>query len=84
MDKHLKEFFYDEQDRGHLDFDSDPEYVSLLHQSLSLFPSGDLPDEVVQLLDASNCISFAHGLRLGLRLNRWAAGQAQSQIAVEK
>ena len=44
MDEQLKEFFFDEQDRGRLIFEDSPEYDGLLRQSLSLFPDGDLPD----------------------------------------
>ena len=72
MDKQLKEFFFDEQDRGRLSFEADPEYADLLHRSTALFPDGDLPREIGQLIDTANCISFAHGLKLGLRLKRWA------------
>ncbi len=73
MDERLKDFFFDEQDQGRLDFEAFPEYIDLLHQSLSLFPDGDLPGEIGRLMDTSNCISFAHGLKLGLKLKRWAA-----------
>lgn len=72
MDKRLKELFYDEQERGRLVFEDDPEYADLLHQSLALFPGGDLPREVFGLLETANCIAFAHGLKLGLRLKRWS------------
>ena len=72
MDKQLQEFFYDEQERGRLVFEDSPEYEDLLRQSLSLFPGGDLPRPVFDLLETANCISFAHGLKLGLRLERWA------------
>ena len=82
MDKQLKEFFFDEQDHGHLVFEDFPEYADLLHQSLALFPDGSLPRPLFDLLETANCISFAHGLRLGLRLERWAGNQ--SQIAVAK
>ena len=72
MDNQLKDFFFDEQDRGRLIFEDSPEYDGLLRQSLSLFPDGDLPAPVFNLLETANCISFAHGLKLGLNLNRWA------------
>ena len=72
MEKQIQEFFFDEQDRGHLVFEDDPQYADLLYQSLSLFPDGDLPGPVFDLLETANCISFAHGLKLGLNLNRWA------------
>ena len=72
MDEQLKEFFFDEQDRGRLIFEDSPEYDGLLRQSLSLFPDGDLPAPVFNLLETANSISFAHGLKLGLNLNRWA------------
>ena len=72
MDTQLKELFYNEQDRGSLDYDADPEYSGLLRQSLALFPDGDLPKPVFALLETANLISFAHGLRLGLKLREWA------------
>ena len=72
MDKQLQEFFYDEQERGRLVFEDSPEYEDLLRQSLSLFPGGDLPRPVFDLLETANLISFTHGLRLGLRLREWA------------
>ena len=77
MDKQLQEFFYDQQDRGHLAFESFPEYNNLMDQSLSLFPGGDLPRPVFDLLETANLISFAHGLRLGLGLREWAGRPAQ-------
>jgi len=73
MDKQLQEFFYDEVDRKHLVFEDDPEYNALMDKSLALFPNADLPDEIGRLLDISSCISFAHGLKLGLRLKQWSA-----------
>ena len=72
MDEQLKEFFFDEQDRGRLIFEDSPEYDGLLRQSLSLFPDGDLPGPVFDLLETASSLSFAHGLKLGLNLNRWA------------
>ncbi len=72
MDKQLKEFFFEEQERGRLNFETFPEYADRLHQSVALFPSGDLPDPIFELLEISNYISFAHGLKLGLNLKRWA------------
>lgn len=73
MDKQLKELFYDEQDRGRLNFDADPEYAGLLQQSVALFPDGDLPKPIFDLLETANYISFAYGLKLGLNLREWAA-----------
>lgn len=72
MDKQLKEFFCDEVERRHLDFEAFPEYNDLMAQSLSLFPNRELPKEVFHLLEMANLISFAHGLKLGLRLRKWA------------
>ena len=72
MNKQLKEFYEDEVERRHLDFETFPEYNSLIDQCLSLFPNGDLPKPVFDLLETANCISFAYGLKLGLRLKRWA------------
>ena len=73
MNKQLQEFFCDEQDRGRLVFEGDSEYVELLHQSTALFPNGDLPEEIFDLLEAANLLSFAHGLKLGLGLREWAS-----------
>ena len=61
MDKQLREFFYDQQDRGHLAFEDSPEYAGLLRQCMALFPSGDLPEPIFDLLETANLISFAHG-----------------------
>ena len=72
MNKQLQEFFHDEVDRGRLLFEDFPEYNDLFAKSEALFPNGDLPNEIVRLLDISNCIAFAHGLKLGLKLERWA------------
>ena len=73
MDEQLKEFFFDEQDRGRLIFEDSPEYDGLLHQSLSLFPDGDLPQPIFDLIETASCLSFAHGFKLGLGLREWAA-----------
>lgn len=73
MKKQLQEFFYSEQDRGRLVFENDPEYAALLYQTTSLFPDGDLPKEIFDLLESANLLSFAHGFKLGLRLTEWAA-----------
>ncbi len=72
MDTHLQEFFFEEQEKGHLNFDSDPKYTDLLCRSIALFPDGDLPKPLFDLLETANCISFAHGLKLGLQLREWA------------
>ena len=72
MDNQLKDFFFYEQEQGHLVFEDDPEYQALLKRCLALFPGGDLPGPVFDLMEVSNCVSFAHGLGLGLRLRRWA------------
>ena len=73
MDEQLKEFFFDEQDRGRLVFEDFPEYDGLLRQSLSLFPDGDLPQPIFDLIETASCLSFAHGFKLGLGLREWAA-----------
>ena len=72
MDKQLREFFFEEQEKGRLDFNSDPEYTDLLRRSVALFSDGDLPNPVFDLMELTNSLSFAHGLKLGLNLNRWA------------
>ena len=73
MNEQLQDFFFDEIDRGRLVFEDFPEYNDLFRQSTALFPDGDLPEPVFNLLEAANCISFAHGLKLGLGLREWAA-----------
>ena len=73
MNKQLQDLFFHEVSQGRLDFDSDPKYAQQMAQSMSLFPGGDLPGPIFDLLETANCISFAHGLRLGLRLREWAA-----------
>ena len=72
MDEQLKDFFYVEQEQGRLVFEDFPEYNDFLSQSTILFSDGDLPKPVFDLLETANFISFAHGLKLGLRLKRWA------------
>lgn len=72
MDKQLKEFFCDQVERGYLSFEADLDYNALMTQSLALFPGGDLPGPIFDLMDTANLISFAHGLRLGLRLREWS------------
>ena len=73
MDEQMKEFFFDEQDRGRLIFEDSPEYDGRLRQSLSLFPDGDLPQPIFDLIETASCLSFAHGFKLGLGLREWAA-----------
>lgn len=79
MDKQLKEFYSDEVERRRLNFEDFPEYNDLMDRCLSLFPDGDLPRPLFALLETANCISFAHGLRLGLRLERWAGVSPRSR-----
>ena len=71
MDKQLQELYLNEQEQGRLVFEDFSEYVDLLHQSLALFPDKEMPEAVFRLLETSNCIAFAHGLRFGLRLKQW-------------
>ena len=77
MDEQLKDFFYAEQEQGRLVFEDFPEYNDFLSQSTILFSDGDLPKPVFDLLETANFISFAHGLKLGLRLKRWANSLSQ-------
>lgn len=72
MDKQLQELYLNEQDQGRLVYEKFPEYDDLLRQSLTLFPDEELPKVIFDRLESSNCIAFAHGLRLGLRLRHWA------------
>ena len=72
MNKQLQEFFCNEILQEHLIFEDFPEYNDLMDQCLPLFPNGDLPKPLFDLIETANLISFAHGLKLGLRLKRWA------------
>ena len=68
----MQELYLNEQEQGRLVYEKFPEYESLLQESLTLFPDEEMPKTIFDLLETSNCISFAHGLRLGLRLSQWA------------
>lgn len=70
MNKQIQELYLNEQEQGRLVYEKFPEYAGLLCQSLALFPDEELPEVIFDLLEASNCIAFAHGLRLGLRLQQ--------------
>lgn len=72
MNEQIQELYFNEQDQGRLVYENFPEYDDLLQQSLALFPNEDLPKVIFDLLETSNYIAFAHGLRLGLRLRQWA------------
>ena len=72
MNEQIQELYLNEQEQGRLVYENFPEYDDLLRQSLTLFPGEELPKIIFDLLETSNCIAFAHGLRLGLRLRQWA------------
>ena len=72
MNEQIQELYLNEQEQGRLVYESFPEYDNLLRKSLPLFPDEELPKVIFDLLETSNCIAFAHGLRLGLRLRQWA------------
>ncbi len=76
MNEQIQELFFNEVNRGRLNFDSDPEYARQMAQSSALFPGGDLPQPIFELLESANYISFAYGLKLGLRLQQWAARES--------
>ena len=84
MNERIKEFFFDEIDRGRLVFEDFPEYNDLLQQSMALFPDGDLPVPIGRLLDASNCISFRHGLQAGETLRRWIESPSKQACPCRK
>lgn len=70
MNEQIRELYINEQDQGRLVYEKFPEYERLLQESLTLFPGEELPEVVFRLLETSNCIAFAHGLRFGLRLKQ--------------
>lgn len=71
MNEQIQELYFNEQEQGRLVYENFPEYDGLLQQSLTLFPGEEMPKVVFDLLETSNCIAFAHGLRFGLRLKQW-------------
>lgn len=71
MNEQIQELYFLEQERGRLVYENFPEYEALLRQSLPLFPGEELPKVIFDLLETSNCIAFAHGLRFGLKLKQW-------------
>ena len=75
MNRYISELYHTEIDQGNLDFDEDPEYRSSLAQAELLCPDGELPPAWFHLLDRSNFLSFSHGLRLGMRIVLWGAGE---------
>ena len=72
MHEQIQELYFIEQEQGRLVYENFPEYDNLLRESLPLFPNEELPKVIFDLLETSNRIAFAHGLRLGLRLRQWA------------
>lgn len=84
MNERIKEFFFDEIDRGRLVFEDFPEYNDLLQQSMALFSDGDLPVPISRLLDTSNCISFRHGLQAGKTLKRWITSPSKQACLCRK
>ncbi len=75
MDKLIKELYVREVERASLDFDSDPLYHTYYMQAEKSWPEGDMPPAWFHLLDRSNFLSFSHGLRLGMRIVLWGAGE---------
>ena len=76
MHEELKELYYREVDSARLDFDRDPEYQEYFTRSKALWKGKDMPEALFGLLEAGNFLSFAHGLRLGMRLSWWGQGDA--------
>ena len=75
MEDLIRELYAREVSRASLDFDADPEYQSSLAQAELLCPDGELPPAWFHLLDRSNFLSSSHGLRLGMRIVLWGAGE---------
>ena len=72
MVEHLQELYRHEIDQARLNFEADPAYRAYFTQSQVLWEGADMPESLFHLLETSNCLSFSHGFRLGLRLGRWA------------
>ena len=68
MEETLRELYIRETSRDGLDFDSDPEYQAYYTQTEALWEGGEMPPIFFHLLDTSNSLAFAHGLRTGLNL----------------
>ena len=68
MEVQLQELYFSEVDSGRLMYEDDPEYERR-RQALRDPEARDLLwDAVLRFTDQSDLVSFAHGLRLGLRL----------------
>ena len=76
MEVQLQELYFSEVDSGRLMYEDDPEYerrrqaLSSCLDRLEVIPEARdlLWDAVLRFTDQSDLVSFAHGLRLGLRL----------------
>lgn len=88
MDSFLRDLYVNELECKRLRYDRDADYTANLEAFSQryelLFAQNDhrlceeLWSKVFSLSDSTGRISFAHGLRLGLRLAWWAGGGAQS------
>ena len=68
MDELFRALFYLEEERGPLGLALDRTYQDKLPPARALFAQEEFPQEVFDLLDAANLVSFTHGVRVGLRL----------------
>ena len=71
MEEKLKALYIQEVNQSRLDFDRDPEYQMYYTQAEELWEEGDIPPSIFHLLERSDFLSFACGLRLGLELAEW-------------
>ena len=72
MEVQLQELYFSEVDSGRLMYEDDPEYERSCLDRLEVIRDPEardlLWDAVLRFTNQSDLVSFAHGLRLGLRL----------------
>ena len=68
MNEQIKALYHLETESSRLDFEQDPDYQLYYTQAQALWEGGEMPSAFFHLLDTSNYLAFAHGLRTGLNL----------------
>lgn len=85
MDTRIKELYYSEMESRRLDIDADPDYAQAhrrfsehldrLQECIDYEDNEQLNEEVFRLLEQSDLLCFAHGIKLGMRLALWVQGK---------
>lgn len=68
MNEQIKALCHLETESSRLNFDQDPDYQLYYTQAQALWEGGDMPSPLFRLLETSNALAFAHGLRTGAAL----------------